>query len=111
MSKFYSKRVCCIILGRGFGDSTQTARGGWRGAQKTSLARDLLSTSAASETVRVRMAGVSRELTSGIKPWRDTRPYVGFRPTTPQYAAGFRVEPPVSEPRALQQIDQLKTTV
>src|SRR5437762_6459292 len=28
------------------------------------------------------------------------RPYVGFRPTTPHMAAGCRIEPPVSDPRA-----------
>src|SRR3989338_6220836 len=35
-----------------------------------------------------------------IKPDRDTRPYVGFKPTTPQNAAGCLIEPPVSEPNA-----------
>src|SRR2546423_14759515 len=34
-----------------------------------------------------------------MPPHRDTRPYVGFRPTTPQNAAGWRIEPPVSVPR------------
>src|SRR5438128_9636412 len=29
-----------------------------------------------------------------------TRPYVGFRPTMPQQAAGPRIDPPVSEPVA-----------
>src|SRR5690606_34813384 len=33
-------------------------------------------------------------------PYRETRPYVGFRPTMPQSAAGCRMEPPVSDPRA-----------
>src|SRR5699024_5749809 len=33
-------------------------------------------------------------------PKRDTSPYVGFIPTTPQNAAGWRIEPPVSEPSA-----------
>ena len=44
---------------------------------------------------------VSIELASGINPYRDTRPYVGLTPTTPQKAAGSRTEPPVSVPRAL----------
>src|SRR5699024_11333928 len=35
-----------------------------------------------------------------IKPYRDTRPYVGLKPTTPLNAAGCRIEPPVSEPKA-----------
>jgi hypothetical protein len=30
-----------------------------------------------------------------------TIPYDGFSPTTPQYAAGSRIEPPVSVPKAL----------
>ena len=33
-----------------------------------------------------------------MRPWRDTRPYVGLYPIQPQIAAGFRTEPPVSEP-------------
>src|SRR3954469_16300509 len=32
-------------------------------------------------------------------PHRDTRPYVGLSPTTPQNAAGWRIDPPVSVPR------------
>src|SRR4051794_39976898 len=36
-----------------------------------------------------------------MRPYRDTRPYVGLRPTTPQSAAGWRMEPPVSEPSAI----------
>ena len=35
-----------------------------------------------------------------INPYRDTRPYVGLKPTTPLNAAGCRIEPPVSEPKA-----------
>src|SRR5688500_4996619 len=33
-------------------------------------------------------------------PERDTVPYVGLSPTTPQRAAGCLIEPPVSEPSA-----------
>ena len=33
-------------------------------------------------------------------PHRDTRPYVGFIPTTPLKEAGIRIEPPVSVPSA-----------
>src|SRR5699024_320420 len=40
----------------------------------------------------------SNEDANATKPKRDTRPYVGFIPTTPQYDAGWRIEPPVSEP-------------
>lgn len=59
------------------------------------------STATESSTVLVKIPGTSIEFTNGIKPQRDTNPYVGFKPTTPQYAAGFLVEPPVSEPIAL----------
>src|SRR5215207_2518892 len=34
-----------------------------------------------------------------MSPRRETRPYVGFRPTTPQKPAGWRIDPPVSEPK------------
>lgn len=34
-----------------------------------------------------------------MSPYRDTRPYVGLSPTTPQKCAGCRMLPPVSEPR------------
>ena len=33
-------------------------------------------------------------------PYRETVPYVGRRPTTPQRAAGCLMEPPVSDPSA-----------
>src|SRR5215212_3357640 len=36
-----------------------------------------------------------------MSPRRETRPYVGFRPTTPQNPAGWRIDPPVSEPRLM----------
>src|ERR1700691_410775 len=42
----------------------------------------------------------SREEAKAISPQRDTRPYVGIRPGMPQQAAGWRIEPPVSVPRA-----------
>ena len=42
----------------------------------------------------------SRVGESGCTPSTGTRPWLGFRPTTPQYAAGRRIEPPVSVPRA-----------
>ncbi len=35
-----------------------------------------------------------------MAPARLTRPYVGFSPTMPQHAAGKRMDPPVSVPRA-----------
>ena len=35
-----------------------------------------------------------------MSPKRDTAPYVGFSPTTPQKLAGCLIDPPVSEPSA-----------
>ena len=37
---------------------------------------------------------------AGRTPSSDTRPRVVFSPTTPQHAAGIRIEPPVSLPKA-----------
>src|SRR5207245_9107557 len=37
---------------------------------------------------------------SAMAPCRLTSPYVGRRPVTPQYAAGVRIEPEVSDPMA-----------
>src|SRR6478672_1448668 len=42
----------------------------------------------------------SSDEANAIRPYRDTRPYVGFSPTMPQSEAGWRMEPPVSDPRA-----------
>src|SRR3954468_18918336 len=40
----------------------------------------------------------SSELAYAVSPYRDTRPYVGVTPTTPQKDAGCRIDPPVSDP-------------
>ena len=37
---------------------------------------------------------------SGKQPSIGTSPYVGLKPTTPQHAAGIRIEPPESLPSA-----------
>src|SRR5207249_3948971 len=37
---------------------------------------------------------------SAIAPWRDTSPYVGRNPVTPEYALGVKIEPDVSLPMA-----------
>lgn len=58
-----------------------------------------------SSTVRVNIPGTSIEFTSGMRPCRDTKPYVGFNPIKPQYEAGFLTDPPVSEPKALKEAD------
>lgn len=56
---------------------------------------------AASLALRVIIPGTSMEFMRGIRPCLDSRPYVGFKATTPHKAPGFRVEPPVSEPKLL----------
>ena len=42
----------------------------------------------------------SRLEANATRPYRETLPYVGFTPTTPQRAAGCLIDPPVSLPRA-----------
>src|SRR5437870_12450572 len=41
-----------------------------------------------------------------MRPYLDTRPYVGLIPTTPQNAAGVRMEPPVSDPSAMTDVPE-----
>src|SRR5689334_509623 len=55
---------------------------------------------AASPTVRVSGPAWSSDQLWGTTPSRLTRPKVALSPTTPQAAAGIRMEPPVSEPSA-----------
>src|SRR5579871_4799484 len=55
-------------------------------------------TAAASFTVLASGPMWSSDDANAIRPYRDTRPYVGSKPTTPQNEAGCRIEPPVSEP-------------
>jgi hypothetical protein len=42
----------------------------------------------------------SNEVESGMTPSRETRPWVGLKPTRPFSAEGMRNEPPVSVPIA-----------
>src|SRR5260370_35705482 len=56
--------------------------------------------SAASRTERAIGPAWSSDHARGIAPRRLVRPYVGFRPTTPQSDAGIRIDPPVSLPIA-----------
>src|SRR5208283_5338374 len=42
----------------------------------------------------------SRDDAKATSPKRETRPYVGLMPTTPQKDDGCRIEPPVSVPSA-----------
>src|SRR3989442_6114036 len=58
------------------------------------------STSAQSSALRAIGPSLSMVHVSAIAPWRLTRPYVGRRPVMPQYAAGVRIDPEVSEPMA-----------
>ena len=44
---------------------------------------------------------VSREFAYATTPHRDTMPYEGLKPVIPVYAAGSRIDPPVSVPNAL----------
>src|SRR5271163_4792178 len=41
----------------------------------------------------------SSDEAKAIRPYLDTRPYVGIIAGMPQYAPGCRIEPPVSVPR------------
>ena len=59
-----------------------------------------LSASAASPTVFEKIPSVSRESDTGFTPVRLMLPKLGFRPTTPQNAAGRIIEPPVCVPIA-----------
>src|SRR5438093_6797362 len=55
---------------------------------------------AVSATLRANVPTWSREEAKAMSPYLETRPYVGFIPTTPHRAAGCLTEPPVSVPRA-----------
>ena len=58
------------------------------------------STSEQSSAVRAIGPILSSVHDSAIAPLRDTRPYVGRSPVTPQYAEGVPIEPEVSLPSA-----------
>src|SRR5579864_359607 len=67
-------------------------------ASKVSCPAITSSSIAASSTVRANGPTWSRLDANASTPYRDTRPYVGFTPTTPHKLAGWRIEPPVSVP-------------
>src|ERR1700674_3668518 len=52
----------------------------------------------------------SREDANAMSPYRDTRPYVGFRPTIPHSEAGCRIDPPVSDPSPIEVIPAATAT-
>ena len=56
--------------------------------------------SAVSSTVRAHGPPWSSDDAHAISPYRDTVPYVGFTPTVAVSAAGWRIDPPVSDPMA-----------
>src|SRR2546425_12515634 len=58
------------------------------------------STSPQSCALRAMGPSLSIVQESAMAPCRLTSPYVGRRPVTPQYAAGVRIEPEVSDPMA-----------
>src|SRR6266481_2598842 len=57
-------------------------------------------TNAESTTLRLSGPTWSRDHDSDATPTREARPKVGLRPTVPHSAAGIRMDPPVSLPRA-----------
>src|SRR5882672_1600201 len=57
-------------------------------------------TTAQSSAVRAIGPSLSSVHESAIAPLRETRPYVGRSPVTPQYADGVPIDPDVSEPMA-----------
>src|SRR5437773_11375645 len=61
-----------------------------------------MAASTSPQSCAVRAIGPSLSIVqeSAMAPCRLTRPYVGRRPVTPQYAAGVRIDPDVSEPMA-----------
>ena len=54
------------------------------------------STSATSRDVWPKMPMLSSDDANATRPYREMRPYVGLKPTTPHSDAGCRTEPPVS---------------
>src|SRR5690606_41172930 len=59
-----------------------------------------LSRRLASSTVAPKIDTESSDEPKATSPLRLTRPELGFTPTTPPKAAGWRTEPPVSDPSA-----------
>jgi hypothetical protein len=74
--------------------------GGWRRAEGSRGSGPAMQWSrrAASATLRAIGPTWSSDAASGKTPSRDTRPHVGFRPTTPHQAAGSRIDAAVSVP-------------
>src|SRR5919204_5889708 len=70
------------------------------GASRGSSPATVDSSSAASRTVRENVPTWSSDEANAISPYRLISPYVGFSPTIPHRAAGWRTEPPVSVPSA-----------
>ncbi len=58
----------------------------------------LLALGCLEETERANGPAWSSDEAKAMSPERETRPYVGFSPTTPHSDAGWRMLPPVSVP-------------
>ena len=80
--------------------SSTPTRAPFTGTGATGIPATTPSSSAAWATVRARIPTWSHVGASGCTPVTGTSPAVGFSPTTPQYAAGIRTEPPQSVPIA-----------
>jgi len=78
-----------------FGDSFGASFDAW---SKLSCPFIMLKINLASSGVFVSGPITSKDIAKSRSPYRETAPYVGFSPVTPQCDAGFRIEPPVSEP-------------
>ena len=75
-----------------------TAAPSWRRPARIPASRS--STAAVSATERVSTPSVARKLWPESGP-DEIRPRAGFSPTSPQQAAGIRIEPPPSLPCAI----------
>src|SRR5438552_13786347 len=89
------RRNRCAACGAGIWKPRATDEGSF-GSRPTIV----WSTMAQSSALRARGPSLSIVQASAIAPWRLTSPYVGRNPVTPQYAAGVRIEPDVSDPIA-----------
>src|ERR1700678_4151793 len=76
--------------------------GGWRRLARSRGSGPAMNLNNMAQSTALPASGPtqSSDGASGIAPAALTRPVVGFNPTTPQHAAGIRMEPPESEPIA-----------
>ena len=82
--------------------STERSSGAGRGIEVESAGSwpPITSSATAASATEVANGPIwSRLEAKAISPMRLTTPYVGFTPTTPHSAAGWRIDPPVSLPK------------